>query len=211
MTGVLLVDDHPVIVMACRQLLEDSGVVAIAEAYDAVNGYQAYLHNKPDVIVIDLSLRGEELGGLLLIERIRAHDPNARILVFSIHADPSIVASAIDAGATGYLLKDALPDEFPRAVKQVQSGHRYIDEQLALKVALLRAERERPRIDPLTPREREVLGLLAEGKPYATIVDQLGISYKTVINVTYRLRRKLGATGLSDLIRRAVEMTRGKP
>ena len=128
-----------------------------------------------------------------------------------MHADPRIVASAIEAGAMGYLLKDAAPDELAVAVERVRSGQRYLDEQLALKVALLHADRERPRLGHLTPRERQVLGLLAEGKPYAMIVAQLGVSYKTVINLTYKLRQKLGARGLSDLIRIAVELTRTRP
>ena len=211
MNPVLLIDDHPIILTACRQLLEDSGFTTIFVAHDAVSGYEAYLRHQPDIVVIDLSLGGEQLDGIALIARIRSHDPEARILVFSMHADPRIVASAIEAGAMGYLLKDAAPDELPVAVERVRSGQRYLDEQLALKVALLHADRERPMLDHLTPRERQVLALLAEGKPYTMIVAQLGVSYKTVINLTYKLRQKLGARGLSDLIRIAVELTRTRP
>ena len=211
MNPVLLIDDHPIIATACRQLLQDAGFTTIFVAHDAVGGYEAYLRHKPDIVVIDLSLGGEQLEGIALIKQVRSHDPEARILVFSMHADPRIVASAIEAGATGYLLKDAAPDELPVAVERVRSGQRYLDEQLALKVALLHADRERPMLDHLTPRERQVLALLAEGKPYTMIVAQLGVSYKTVINLTYKLRQKLGARGLSDLIRIAVELTRTRP
>jgi DNA-binding NarL/FixJ family response regulator len=128
-----------------------------------------------------------------------------------MHADATIIASAIEAGATGYLLKDAPPGELATAVTSVASGQRYIDQQLALKVALLHADRERSPLSHLTRREREVLGLLAEGKPYTMIGTELEVSYKTVINLTYRLRQKLGARGLSDLIRIAVELTRARP
>jgi DNA-binding NarL/FixJ family response regulator len=210
MSGVLLVDDHPVVVRACRQLLESSGVSNITETHDAATAYQVFVKQKPDVIVIDLSLPGPELGGLALIERICSHDPEAKILVFSMHADPRIVASAIEAGATGYLLKDASPDELPKAVEQVRLGNRYIDQELAFKVALLRTEADRSSLGSLTPRERQVLALLADGVAYGAIADQLKVSYKTVVNLTYRLRQKLAARGLSDLIRLAIELTRPK-
>jgi len=208
---VLLIDDHPIILTACRQLLEEYGFATVVVARDAGSGYEAFLQHQPKVVVVDLSLHGRDLDGLALIERLRAHDPAVGILVFSMHADAPIVASAIDAGATGYLLKDAAPGELAVAVESVASGQRYIDQQLALKVALLHAERERSPLGQLTPREREVLVLLAEGKPYAMIGAELEVSYKTVINLTYRLRQKLGARGLSDLIRIAVELTRARP
>jgi DNA-binding NarL/FixJ family response regulator len=211
MSGVLLVDDHPVVVRACRQLLEASGVLSITEAYDAATAYRAFLDHEPEVIVMDLSLSGPELGGLALIERIYLHNPKAKILVFSMHADPRIVSSAIEAGATGYLLKDASPDELPKAVEWVRAGKRYIDQELALKVALLRSEAERSTVGSLTSREREVLALLADGVAYGGIADQLGVSYKTVVNLAYRLRRKLAARGLSDLIRLGIQLTRPKP
>src|SRR5690242_17008566 len=124
MSGVLLVDDHPIVLSACRQLLEASGASNILEAHDTEGAYQAFLDHRPEVVVIDLSLRGEELDGLALIERIRSEDPDAKILVFSMHAEPRIVTSAIEAGAAGYLLKDAAPDELPKAVEQVRLGKR---------------------------------------------------------------------------------------
>jgi DNA-binding NarL/FixJ family response regulator len=208
MSGVLLVDDHPIIVRTCRLLLEAAGFSDIVEACDAAAAYQVFLDHQPDVVVIDLSLRGGRLDGLVLIERIYSHDPEARILVFSMHADPRIVTSAIQAGATGYLLKDAPPDELPRAVEQIRLGNGYIDQQLALKVALLRTEADRNAVSRLTSRERQVLALLAEGLARREIADQLKMSYKTVVNLTYRLKKKLAARGLSDLIRRGIELTR---
>jgi DNA-binding NarL/FixJ family response regulator len=211
MSRVLLVDDHPIVLRACRQLLEASGVAMVIEAQDADAAHKALLEHEPDVVVIDLSLPGDELGGLALIARICSGDPDTKILVFSMHADARIVTSAIEAGATGYLLKDAAPDELPKAVEQVRLGKRYIDQELALKVALLRSEADRSGVSQLTPREREVLALLAEGVAYGTIAEKLGVSYKTVVNITYRLRQKLAARGLSDLIRLAIELTRPKP
>jgi DNA-binding NarL/FixJ family response regulator len=210
MSTVLLVDDHPIIVTACRLLLEDDGTVTVFDANDVSTGYQAFLQHRPDVVVIDLRLQGQDMAGLELVERIRSDAPDAAILVFSMHLDPHIISAAIAAGATGYLLKDAPPEELAKAVEQVRSGQRYMDHQLALRVAMLRAEAESQPVVALTRRERQTLNLLAEGKPYPVVASQLGISYKTVVNIAYRLRQKLSAKGLPDLIRKAVELTRPK-
>ncbi|WP_316160458.1 response regulator transcription factor [Bradyrhizobium sp. SZCCHNRI20481] len=208
MYRVLLVDDHPVVITACRWLLNEAGIRALSEAHDADSGYDAYVRDRPDVTIVDLRLHGQELGGISLIERMRSHDPRARILVFSMHADPRIVRSAIDAGANGYLLKDAPPHELPKALEQVRTGGTYLDPQLATRIALLRADPNGMATVALTPRERQALALLAQAKSYQAIADHLGISYKTVINLTYRLRQKLGARSLPDLVRLAVEMSR---
>lgn len=208
MSKVLLVDDHPIVITACRLLLEQAGVATVLHANDAATAYQTFLDRQPNVIIIDLRLHGEEFGGLALIERLRSHDTRPAILVFSMHLDPRIVSAAIAAGATGYLAKDAPPEELANAVKHVRSGERYMDLELARRVALVHAEAENDRFAALTPREQQVVRLLAEGTAYRGIADHLGISYKTVVNLTFRLRRKLSARGLSDLIRLAIEITR---
>ncbi|WP_316176871.1 MULTISPECIES: response regulator transcription factor [unclassified Bradyrhizobium] len=208
MYRVLLVDDHPVVITACRWLLNEAGIASLFEAHDAESGYAAYIRDRPDVAVIDLRLQSHELGGIALIERIRAHDARAKILVFSMLGDARTVRSAIDAGASGYLLKDAPPHELPRALEQVRAGGTYLDPQLATRIAMLRSDADGSASASLTPRERQALALLAQAKSYQAIADHLGISYKTVINLTYRLRQKLGARSLPDLVRLAVEMAR---
>ena len=211
MIEVLLVDDHPIVIAACRLLLEQAGVVSILHANDAATAYRTFLEHQPGVVIVDLRLHGKDFEGLALIERLRSHDARAAILAFSMHLDPRVVSAAIAAGATGYLAKDAPPEELAKAVARVRSGERYLDQELAKRVVLVRAAAAGNGVAALTPREQQVIGLLAEGKPYQAIADHLGISYKTVVNLTFRLRRKLGARGLSDLIRLAVEITRPKP
>ena len=208
MYRVLLVDDHPVVVEACRWLLSEAGIGELSEAHDAESAYEAFVRERPDAAVVDLRLQSQELGGIGLIQRMRSHDPGARILVFSMLADPRIVRSAIDAGASGYLLKDAPPHELPKALDQIRSGGTYLDPQLAKRIALLRKDADGTAATALTQRERQALALLGQAKSYQAIADQLGISYKTVINLTYRLRQKLGARSLPDLVRLAVEMSR---
>ncbi|WP_257166083.1 response regulator transcription factor [Bradyrhizobium sp. SRS-191] len=208
MYRVLIVDDHPVVITACRWLLNEAGIGRLSEAHDAESAYESYVRDRPDVAVVDLRLQGNERGGIGLIERMRSHDPRARILVFSMLGDPRIVRSAIDAGASGYLLKDAPPHELPKALEQVRAGGTYLDPELAKRIALLRTDADGAALASMTPRERQALGLLAQAKSYQAIADELGISYKTVINLTYRLRQKLGARSLPDLVRLAVEMSR---
>jgi DNA-binding NarL/FixJ family response regulator len=188
---ILVVDDHPVIETACRLLLE--GVGNVIAAQDADNAYQAVLQHKPEVIIIDLSLRESDTAGLALIARIRLHDPNAKILVFSMHASVDALVASIEAGATGYLAKDAPTEELAKAVQKVHLGLRYIDAQLAVKLAFPAA--------PLTARERQVLNLLMDGTSYAAIADQLGVSRTTVAEIGAQVRRKLGERGSLILIR----------
>lgn len=158
MSGILVVDDHPVIARACGLVL---GLDTIVSALDADTGYQAFLAHEPEISVIDLSLRRNELDGLDLIKRIRACNANARILVFSMRSDRSTFLSAIEAGATGYLIKDSPTEEFAKAVQRIRSGRRYIDPQLALNLAFARNA-------ALSPRERRILELLLDDAPVAT-------------------------------------------
>lgn len=206
MTSVLIVDDHPIVLQGCRRTLQDSGIAPIFEARDIEAGLQLARRHRPDVIIIDLAMQGGGLGGLSLIQSIRAHDPRARILVFSMHSDPIIAARALEAGATGYVLKDTSSDELMKAFDQVRSGTPYLSNDLAMQVALVRTGvRPNPLAD-LTPRELQTLSLLAEGKPYGRIAEELNVSYKTVVNACSQLKQKLNAKNLPELIRLAVQL-----
>jgi len=124
-----------------------------------------------------------------------------------MHNDPTIVARALEAGTTGYLLKDTSSDELMKAFDQVRSGKPYLSEGLAMRVALLGTGvgLNAPLVD-LTPRESQMLSLLAKGKTYSSIAEELGVSYKTVVNACLYLKRKLGAKNLPELIRVAVRL-----
>ncbi len=122
MSGVLIVDDHPIVLQGCRRILEDAGIVDLLEAHDAVSGYELYRDHRPDVVITDLAMEGDRLGGLSLIRRISEHDRHARILVLSMHSDPLVVARALEAGATAYVLKDSSPADFMRAFEKVRAS-----------------------------------------------------------------------------------------
>jgi DNA-binding NarL/FixJ family response regulator len=162
LSGILVVDDHPVIAKACGIVLEPIGTEKIISAHDVNTGYQAFVEHEPDVSIVDLSLHGEELDGIALIKRIRSRNAGAKILVFSMRSDRTSFMSAIEAGATGYLIKDSPTDEFAKAVQQTRMGRRYIDPQLALNLAF-------PRNAALSARERRILDLLLQDMPHAGV------------------------------------------
>jgi DNA-binding NarL/FixJ family response regulator len=205
MTSVLVIDDHPIVLQGCRRMLEDAGVGTVLDARELTAGYRLYRRHRPDVVIVDLAMQGSGLGGIDLIRRIRAHDQRARVLVFSMHSDPIIVARALEAGATGYVLKDTSAEELKKAFDQVRSGVPYLSNDIAMQVALVRTGvRQNPLAD-LTPRELQTLSLLAEGKPYGRIADELNVSYKTVVNTCSQLKQKLNVKNLPELIRVAVQ------
>lgn len=206
MTSVLIIDDHPIVLQGCRRVLEDAGMAPVLAASDLVAGYRLYRRHRPDVVIVDLAIQGKGLGGLELIRRIRAHDPRAHILVLSMHNDAMIVSRSLEAGASGYVLKDTSSDELIRAVQQVAAGAPFLSGDLAMKVALSGASARHNPLADLTPRELQVLALLADGKPYDRIAGELNVSYKTVVNVSSQLKHKLQAGNLPELISTAVKL-----
>jgi DNA-binding NarL/FixJ family response regulator len=204
MTSVLIIDDHPIVLQGCRRMLEDAGVKTVLEARDAASGYRLYRRHRPDVVIVDLAMQGGGLRGLDVIRRMRSHDQRSRILVFSMHSDPIIAARALEAGATGYVLKDS--NELMKAFDQVRSGTPYLSSDLAMQVALVRTGVRANPLADLTPRELQTLSLLAEGKAYGRIAKELNVSYKTVVNACSTLKQKLNAKNLPELIRMAVQL-----
>jgi two-component system, NarL family, invasion response regulator UvrY len=211
MSSVLIVDDHPIVLQAWRRMLQDAGVDEVFDARDVASGYRIYRRLRPEVVIVDLSLQGSGLAGLPLIKRIRGHDPRTRILVFSMHSDPMIAARALEAGANGYVIKDAAPDELIAAFKKVRSGAPYLNGDMAVEVALAGSGGRRDPLAALTQRELEMLSLLARGKSYGQIAEELHVSYKTVVNVSSQLKQKLDARNLPDLIRIAVQLLAAVP
>jgi two-component system, NarL family, invasion response regulator UvrY len=206
MTSVLIIDDHPIVLKGCRRVLEDAGFSPVSEASDPEAGHQLFRRQRPDVVMIDLAMQTAGLAGLSLIRMLRAADPRARILVFSMHSDPVIVARALEAGATGYLIKDTSSEDLVDAVRKVAAGTPYLSEALALEVALSGTGVNRNPLTELTPRELQTLNLLACGMSYGRIAEELHVSYKTVVNLCYQLRQKLDVRTLPELIRLSVKL-----
>ena len=208
MTSVLVVDDHPVVLQGCRRILEDAGIARVFEASDAATGYELFRNHRPDVVIIDLALRKDGLGGLSLIRRIKADDRRGSILVLSMHRDPAIVLQTLEAGARGYVLKDTATEDLLKAIQEVQKGNRYLSHSLAIEVAVSRTPSPPQALVDLTPRELDALTLLAKGKSYDLIAQELDVSYKTVLNISWQLKKKLDVANLPELVKRALQLLR---
>jgi DNA-binding NarL/FixJ family response regulator len=203
-TKVLIVDDHPVVLLGCRSLFASDNTVKIEEATDAKSGHRAYLARKPDITVIDIKL--PDVSGFELMRRIRKDDLEARIIIFSMNDDPALVVRAIEMGAQGYVSKGDDPRMLVKAVRKVAAGDNFISPRLAEAVTFSGASIKANPASQMTARQLEILRLLGRGDKIVEVANALEISYKTVANTTLLLKQKLGAKNHSDLIRIAVEM-----
>ncbi|HVR19484.1 MAG TPA: response regulator transcription factor [Polyangiaceae bacterium] len=207
---VLLADDHNLVRAGIRALLESLPEVEIvAEASDGQEALQALLRSKPDLALIDISMPG--LNGLELAARATREVPETRLVILSVHGDASHVAQALRAGARGYMVKDAAADELPILVRAVMRGETYLSPSISRHVVegfLGRAaekQSERPVVsDVLTPRQREILQLVAEGRSTKDIAQLLELSVKTVETHRAQLMERLDIHDLAGLVRYAV-------
>lgn len=205
MIKLLIADDHAIVRSGLRQIFAMTPDLQVVG--EAVNGAEVLesLRQAPyDVLLLDLNMPG--ISGTDLITRVRAHRPDLSILVLSMHDQPLVVASALKAGATGYATKDCEPDTLFAAVRQVARGQRYIAPALAEKMVLQTALQTRAvRHEVLSPRELEILRLLAKGLGVNEIAEQLTISNKTVSTHKARLMEKMELTSVADLVRYAMQ------
>jgi DNA-binding NarL/FixJ family response regulator len=202
---VLLVDDHAVVREGYRRLLEVSGgITVVGEAASAADAYQQFCSLMPDVAVMDIALPG--VSGIEGMRRILAHEPKARVLMFSMYEDAIFVRRALEAGAAGYLTKAAAPRVLVEAVATIASGRRFLSPDVAQMLALQPASSESSTHDVLSAREFEVLKLLVEGGTLNEIAQQLGLNPKTVSNHQSSIRQKLGAETATQLLRAAMRL-----
>lgn len=202
---VLLVDDHAVVRAGYRHLLaRDPRIEVVGEAADAQTAYRSFCTLAPDVVVMDIALPGA--SGIEAMRRILAREPEARVLVFSMYEDAIFPARALQAGARGYLTKSSGPDMLVEAVLAVARGEKYLSNDIAQTLAL-RAQAAQP--EPavvLSPREFEVLQMLARGETLAQIADRLNLSEKTVANYQSSIKQKLGASNNIQILQKAVRL-----
>jgi DNA-binding NarL/FixJ family response regulator len=188
---VVVVDDHAVVRSGLSQLLGGfDGVELVGAAGDGVEGVARCAEARPDVVLMDLEM--PRLDGIEATRRITAADPDVAVVVLTSFSDRSRILRALDAGAVGYLLKDADPEELERAVRAAARGDAPLDPKAAR--ALLSARTERSPVDELSAREREVLAMVAQGLPNKLIARRLEISEKTVKAHLTNVFRTIGVT-----------------
>jgi len=202
---IMLVDDHAIVREGYRSLLQKQAEFEVlCEAGDGNEAYSQYKQHQPDVVVMDISLPGQ--SGLKAIERIRQYDANARVLVFSMHQNPSFALQATRAGALGYITKSSEPEALIRAIHQVAQNKHTLSADIAQALAMEKLGQEQSALDELTVREFEILRLLVDANSNQAIADMLNISPKTVSNSHYIIKKKLGVSSDIELTRLAIKM-----
>lgn len=198
---VLLVDDHAVVRTGCRLLLSCSeGIGEVLEAESGESAYSQYLASRPDIVVMDLSLPGA--SGLAAIRRIVSRDPEARILVFSMHDEPVYVTRALEAGAKGYITKSAEPDMLVEAVYRIARGERFIEPQIAWRLDFDDlGGNDLSGLAQLSAREFEVFSLLVKGYTTHEAAQTLCLSIKTIANYNTLIKAKLKVKTSAELTR----------
>ena len=195
---VLLVDDHSVVRMGFKMLIEaEQDMKVIAEAESGEQGIKVYKETHPDITIMDITMPG--IGGLEAIERILAHDKNAKILVLSAHEDSVHPKRAINAGALGYLTKRSAAEELIKAIRSVQKGTKYLEPSIAQQMAITQLSGENNPVEILSDREFEVFIALAKGKSTIEIAETICLSPRTVGTHLYNIKQKLNANNSAEI------------
>jgi len=205
-TSVVLVDDHPVVRDGLSYLLgEQSDFRVLGEAANADEALRVIRETGPDLLILDLSLEGQD--AIPLIERLREERPALRILVLSMHDEELYAERLLALGIKGYVMKQEEPSEFLRALRKVAAGETYLSARLSARLAgrAGRGARGAPvQAGRLTPREEDVLRLVADGLGTREIATRLEMSVKTVDSHRRNTREQLGLATSRDLVRYAV-------
>ena len=202
---VLVVDDHAVVRAGLRRVLDaEPDIETVGEAPTAERAVFEALETKPDIVLMDVVMPGKSgIDGLpALLQAV----PTARVLMLSMQDDPRYVREAFEAGASGYVLKEAADTDVVDAVRAVAAGERYVHPALGARMVQAESEeRKRAAADPLSGREREVLRLLALGHTNQEIAAQLFISVRTAETHRAHIMQKLGLSTRAELVRYALE------
>jgi two-component system response regulator NreC len=201
---VLIVDDHAVVRAGLKLLVDaEDDLEAVGEAGSAREAIFEARTTKPDVVLMDVMM--PEQSGLAVVPQLVKEHPEATVLVLSMQDDPRYVREAFEAGASGYVLKEAADAELVAAIRDIAAGGRYVHPELGARlVAAETAERRRAEEDPLSDREREVLRLLALGHTNQEIAKDLYISVRTAETHRAHIMQKLRLSSRAELVRYAL-------
>ena len=209
MTTVVIADDHPVFRDGLTGLLSDLGAQVLAAVGDGDAAVAAVAEHAPDVVLMDIQMPGT--SGLAATERIHRDHPGTAVLVLTMSADPATIQAALRAGALGYLLKEARPDDIEDALRAVTRGQLVVGTGAADSIQHLLGARGASSFPELTPREYEVLCLLAEGFDNATIARRLYLAEKTVRNRVTAILAKLHTRTRAEAMAKARDVGLGSP
>jgi two-component system, NarL family, response regulator NreC len=201
---IVLADDHSVVRSGLRLLLDQAGGLrVVSEAGDADSAVRTVLGHKPKVLVLDLNMPGE-LTSLEAIPKVAQASPETRVVVLTMQEDPEFARQALQAGAAGYVLKEAADSELVEAVRRAAAGETYLNPRLGARLAAAPATPAGPP-DDLSEREVEVLRLVALGHTNTEIAGQLYLSVRTVESHRAHIQQKLRISSRAELVRYALE------
>jgi len=211
---ILIADDHPVVRKGLRmQIEEDEGLKVVAEAADGETALALLASLEPDIAVIDIEM--PKLDGFGLVRKAAEKKLKTAILFLTLHAEEDLFQAAMDAGVRGYVLKDSAMEEIAAAVRVVADGQRYLSAALTTRLLDKQRDSERGKAaaaaaasasaPQLTPSERRILRLIADGLSSKEIGSELSIHYRTVENHRTNICRKLGIEGTNALLRYALQ------
>jgi two-component system response regulator NreC len=201
---IVLIDDHAVVRSGLSLLLDaEEDIEVVGEGGSAKDAVFRARALKPDVMLLDVIMPGE--SGIDVLPKVLKESPETRVLVLSMQDDPSYVREAFAAGASGYVLKEAVDEEVVAAVREIANGGRYVHPTLGARMVAAEAqERAATEADPLSEREREVLRLLALGHTNQEIAENLYISVRTAESHRAHIMQKLHLTTRAELVRYAL-------
>ena len=199
---VLLADDHALFREGLKSLLASGDVEIVGEAASGQDAIREARRLRPDVAIVDVGMPG--LNGVDAAREILRASPRTRVIMLTMHKDNAYLAEALRAGARGYILKSRSLSELREAFEEVARGGVYLSPGLSREVAESYLSGEKPEASPLSPREREVLQLIAEGKTTKEVAAVLFISFKTVESHRQRIMSKLDLHEIASLVRYAI-------
>jgi two-component system, NarL family, response regulator NreC len=207
---VLLADDHKLLRSGLKLLLQrNSGMQVVGEAADGEQAIQLFEQLQPDILLLDLSM--PNMDGLECLKEIKSRYPEAKVIVLTMHEDENYIKRAMQGGASAYVPKSAADTDLFKAIEAVEAGGIYLSQQDSNLLLHVLLNREQETIDKkapyvlLSPREREVLRLVAHGYSLAEVAERLSLSIKTVDTYKVRLTEKLKATKRSELVSYALK------
>lgn len=209
---ILLADDHDVVRKGMKMLLEDEEEVkVIGEASDGLDAIEKVGILMPNVVILDLTM--PKMNGIEAAKVISEEYPAVKILIFSMHNNREYIVNSVENGASGYLLKDTGKEELMRAIKVVSEGRKYfppeiseviIDELLAKTAVDSQEDKNRPIFQKITPKEKQILGMIVQGLNSREIADKLFLSIRTVDNHRANMMKKTKAKNTADLVKMAI-------
>ncbi|NQZ96038.1 MAG: response regulator transcription factor [Myxococcales bacterium] len=205
MISVLVADDHSVVREGIRRVIEtEMDIKVCAEAENGRQVLEEIERHRPDVVILDINM--PEMGGLESLERIRSSRSGIKVVLLSVRSDAPVVQSAVSLGTDGYVLKTARTSDIIDAIRAVHGGGSYFSPTIAKEIVdqIRGPQNEAEPFRTLSPREREVLCLIAEGRSAKEIASDLHISSKTVEAHRTSLTRKLGVRKATELVRYAI-------